>query len=296
MKSFFSILLALTLCLGMASITVFADDYDQELPEIGDANGDGYVDNTDASLILKYDAGLMDLSEDRLSTADVNYDETVDNTDASLVLKYDAGLIYDFCVEHEWDEGNCTTPKTCYWCGLTVGTAEGHKFENGACVNCDLTETEKSVFTTVSNYIVENGMEEEGVYAFVKMLSDTSLVMFEYDPDLPDTLTFALVTATDKEMGLVALHWDPQVAEGDEIAYMSMTETTMDMASGYVDSASFTATNPKIEDFYYDGDGDSETAKQTVAQGIVVVLTQLEAFLEEADLGYTLADFGYKAF
>jgi len=296
MKRIFSTLLAFALCLGMASVTAFAYDYDQAYSELGDTDGDGYIDNTDASLILKYDAGLMDFSADQLAFSDTNYDEAVDNTDASLILKYDAGLIYGFCYEHEWEEGNCTTPQSCLLCGLTVGTADGHKFENGACENCDLTEEEKAVFDAISDYIIENGEEEEGIYAYVKMLSETSLVMFEYDPDLPDTLTFALVTASEAEMGLVALHWDPQTAEVNEVAYMSMTETAFGMAGGYVDLASFSASNPEIAEFYYEGEGDEEAAKQQTAAGLVVVLTELEAFLEEADLGYTLADLGFTAF
>jgi len=59
----------------------------------GDVNADGYVDNTDASLILKYDAGIVDLDVTALLAGDVNGDGYVDNTDASLILKYDAGII-----------------------------------------------------------------------------------------------------------------------------------------------------------------------------------------------------------
>ncbi len=57
----------------------------------GDVNGDGYVDNQDAVLILRYEAGLTD----NIQRGDVNYDGVVNNIDASLILKYDAGLIED---------------------------------------------------------------------------------------------------------------------------------------------------------------------------------------------------------
>jgi len=30
-----------------------------DISDIADANGDGYIDNLDATLILKYDAGLI---------------------------------------------------------------------------------------------------------------------------------------------------------------------------------------------------------------------------------------------
>lgn len=59
---------------------------------LGDVNGDGAVDNIDASLILKYDAGILE----EISNADVNGDGEVDNIDASLILKYDAGILEEF--------------------------------------------------------------------------------------------------------------------------------------------------------------------------------------------------------
>ncbi len=59
---------------------------------LGDLNDDGIVDNLDSVLILKYDAGLSDLSETQLLAGDVNGDGTVDNLDSVRILKYDAGL------------------------------------------------------------------------------------------------------------------------------------------------------------------------------------------------------------
>lgn len=58
----------------------------------GDTNGDNAMDNTDAALILKYDAGLALLGIAATAAGDVNADGCVDNTDASIILKYDAGL------------------------------------------------------------------------------------------------------------------------------------------------------------------------------------------------------------
>ncbi len=59
----------------------------------GDVNTDGVIDNLDAAMILKYDAGI-DLGESfDLSRGDINADGVVDNLDAAIVLKYDAGLI-----------------------------------------------------------------------------------------------------------------------------------------------------------------------------------------------------------
>jgi len=58
--------------------------------ELGDVNGDGYTDNLDAAVILKYDAGL---TEEISEAADVNGDDCTDNLDAVRILKYDAGII-----------------------------------------------------------------------------------------------------------------------------------------------------------------------------------------------------------
>lgn len=60
---------------------------------LGDVNGDEEVDNLDALLILKYDAGISDFTEAQLSVGDMNGDGEVDNLDALTVLKIDAGLI-----------------------------------------------------------------------------------------------------------------------------------------------------------------------------------------------------------
>lgn len=60
---------------------------------LGDVDGDGYVDSWDASLLLRYEAGLIDESTINLSAADVDGDGFVDSWDASLILRYEAGLI-----------------------------------------------------------------------------------------------------------------------------------------------------------------------------------------------------------
>ncbi len=64
--------------------------------KLGDANGDDKVDNLDSTIMLKYDAGLIDESKINLKASDVNGDRRVDNLDATRVLKYDAGLISSF--------------------------------------------------------------------------------------------------------------------------------------------------------------------------------------------------------
>ena len=59
----------------------------------GDANHDGVVNNKDATLVLRYYAGLADASDLCLKRSDVNQDGVINNKDATLILRYYAGLI-----------------------------------------------------------------------------------------------------------------------------------------------------------------------------------------------------------
>lgn len=59
---------------------------------LGDVNLDGVVNSIDAALILKYVAGLDELSEKQLENGDFNGDGVVNSIDASLILSFGAGL------------------------------------------------------------------------------------------------------------------------------------------------------------------------------------------------------------
>ena len=59
----------------------------------GDVNGDDMVNSLDAALVLRYDAFIIDMSEQQLTNADVNLDGVVNSLDASVILKYDAGMV-----------------------------------------------------------------------------------------------------------------------------------------------------------------------------------------------------------
>jgi len=65
---------------------------------LGDANGDGLVDSTDAMLICQYDAWMIDETGIALAVCDVNGDGLVDSTDAMLICQYDAWMIDKFPV------------------------------------------------------------------------------------------------------------------------------------------------------------------------------------------------------
>ncbi|MBQ2819615.1 MAG: dockerin type I repeat-containing protein [Clostridia bacterium] len=81
---------------GQAKLTCECGHIKYQDLYFGDSNGDGYVDNLDASLILKYDAAIIDLNPLQLCICDANGDGYVDNLDATLILKYDAGLVSSF--------------------------------------------------------------------------------------------------------------------------------------------------------------------------------------------------------
>ncbi len=87
--------------------TVLINPTAKEMPEIGDVNGDWYIDSRDSSCVLQAYA-LSSVGKEipeayDLSQADVNGDSTVDARDASLILRFYAvsstgyaGSISDF--------------------------------------------------------------------------------------------------------------------------------------------------------------------------------------------------------
>lgn len=65
---------------------------------LGDVNGDGVVNTTDARLILQHAVGKLTLGEASQKPADVNGDGRIDTTDARLVLQKSVGKIEEFPV------------------------------------------------------------------------------------------------------------------------------------------------------------------------------------------------------
>lgn len=55
---------------------------------LGDVNGDGSINLTDAKLIMQYYNGIKELNSQQLQNADVNKDGSVSLTDAKLIMKY----------------------------------------------------------------------------------------------------------------------------------------------------------------------------------------------------------------
>lgn len=64
--------------------------------KLGDVNGDGYINASDALLVLKHSAKLSLLDEEQQLRAEVVKDGNIDASDALNILKYAAGLIKSF--------------------------------------------------------------------------------------------------------------------------------------------------------------------------------------------------------
>lgn len=62
----------------------------------GDVNGDGEVDLTDASLVIRCYNEITEFTEEQATAADVNGDGEVDLTDASLIIRYYNEVITSF--------------------------------------------------------------------------------------------------------------------------------------------------------------------------------------------------------
>jgi hypothetical protein len=54
---------------------------------LGDVDGDGDVDSTDARIVLQASVGKVELSDEQKKAADFNGDGKVDSTDARLILQ-----------------------------------------------------------------------------------------------------------------------------------------------------------------------------------------------------------------
>ena len=63
---------------------------------LGDVNNDGEITITDATLVLRANAGFVTLTTTQIKSADVNFDGIVNVKDATLIQKYIAELITQF--------------------------------------------------------------------------------------------------------------------------------------------------------------------------------------------------------
>ena len=76
----------------VASYAIDPNDYEPPESILGDVNGDGFANSTDALIVLKGDVGLDITTHCPVDCGDVNNDGFVNSTDALIILKYDVGL------------------------------------------------------------------------------------------------------------------------------------------------------------------------------------------------------------
>ena len=60
--------------------------YDGKVYKAGDIDGNGDINKTDATLLLKYLSGSLKLNSRQMAAADVNSDTNVDLTDAIKIV------------------------------------------------------------------------------------------------------------------------------------------------------------------------------------------------------------------
>ena len=63
---------------------------------LGDVDGNGVIDTTDALLALRHALGIINLSPAERQRADVDGNGVIDTTDALLILRYALGIINAF--------------------------------------------------------------------------------------------------------------------------------------------------------------------------------------------------------
>lgn len=143
-KIIYSVLVTVLLIFSVIITASAADAY------LGDVNGDGKVNASDARILLRHSAKLEDIKDEYLHLADINADEKVTSQDARIALRMSAkleslfkyGEIYH---SHEYSSSvvrpaTCTAEGTernvCNICGYEVDVsipAKGHTFKDGNC-------------------------------------------------------------------------------------------------------------------------------------------------------------------
>ena len=81
--------------------TYILADQDTEPKMLGDVNGDGKVNTTDAKLIMQFELGLIDETMLDAAAADVNGDDKVNALDANYIRRYAAKIISVFPIEEQ---------------------------------------------------------------------------------------------------------------------------------------------------------------------------------------------------
>ena len=90
---------------------------------------------------------------------------------ALLALALMAVLLTGCCINHEWQDATCETPKTCAKCGETEGEALGHSWQDATCETaktctvCGTTEGEPAEHPMSWSPVVNDYTKMSGVCA-----------------------------------------------------------------------------------------------------------------------------------
>lgn len=108
---------------------------------VGDVNGDGEIDEIDASLILQHTAELITLSEEQLGRGDVNADSETDPIDAAFILMHSSGI-------------------------KAIEQPSDHVHTKGKCINIRMSMScdEQGYYTWICGICGEEWYEDNGVY------------------------------------------------------------------------------------------------------------------------------------
>ena len=98
-KKWLAMLVAMALLVGTAMCSLAEGSAEVIPSQIGDVNGDGTVDSSDARLVLQAEVDLVQFTTVQKIAADVNGDGKINSTAARMILQYEVGLIGGFSVE-----------------------------------------------------------------------------------------------------------------------------------------------------------------------------------------------------
>lgn len=83
--------LSLIMIISLVCCSIFALGINSFAASVGDVNGNGKINSTDALLILQSATGVVNLTDNQKKLADVNGDGKVNSSDALQVLFYATG-------------------------------------------------------------------------------------------------------------------------------------------------------------------------------------------------------------
>lgn len=64
--------------------------------KLGDVDGNGKIDSRDSLMVLEFDGGNRQLTDEQKQAADVTHNNVIDSRDALKIIEFDAGIITEF--------------------------------------------------------------------------------------------------------------------------------------------------------------------------------------------------------